>query len=55
MDTFAGGEYREAFQEVVEFLAHAVRTRTAESQDAPVLDFIWERVRKWNGFGGKWN
>ena len=52
LDTLEGGSYHEDFLAIVEEVAQAVATRTPLSTDAPVLDFMWSRVKNWSGFGG---
>ena len=34
---------------------NAIRDLDACTEDAPVLDFAWERIKNWKGFGGRRN
>ena len=54
MDTLPGGEYHESFEKCVApaHLSAAVRDRVSAPEDAPVLDFVWEELKDWCGFGG---
>ena len=55
MDTFEGGEYYSDFCEIVKKLSDAIRDLDACTEDAVVLDFAWERIKNWKGFGGRRN
>ena len=55
LDTFPGGEYQQAFEEVVRILQKALREATADTEDISVLDPVWTILKNWRGFGGKEN
>ena len=55
MDTLEGGDYVDDFRAIVDKLSQAVRDFQPGHEDAPVLDFAWERIKNWKGFGGRRN
>ena len=55
MDTFPGGIYEDSLKRTAARL-HAEALRIGDRpEDAPALDFCWEEIRWWSGFGGKDN
>ena len=55
MDTLEGCDYVTDFRAIIDKLSRALRECQAGHEDAPVLDFAWELINNWKGFGGRGN
>jgi len=55
LDTFDGGDYFQDFEEMVAFVQRSAAGASSGRVDAPVLDYCWDRVKNWCGFGGAGN
>ncbi|CAK0859413.1 unnamed protein product [Prorocentrum cordatum] len=55
LDTFDGGDYCQDFEEMVAFVQRSAAGASSGRVDAPVLDYCWDRVKNWRGFGGAGN